>query len=313
MGVMRIGHVCVRVMDVHAAVDHYEKTIGMTVTARSPDGRVYLKCWDEWDKYSLILMPSDRAGLDHIAFKVEVECDLDTIAERIRANGGVIESLAPNETPMCGRSIKFDLPSGHEMRLFCQKESLGTEVGDKNPDPWPDGIHGIGVHWLDHAALVCEFNPDTGVNKVAENAAFLRDTMSFILTERCVVGADMSVMLAAFLTRTNTPHDIAFVPGPKMGLHHIAFFLDDWNSVLRAADIVAKTGKEPSLTPNRHGMTRGATFYMFDPSGNRNETFAGLGYLAQPDRPLVTWTEDKLDRGLFFLGGEDRSFLTVYT
>jgi hypothetical protein len=35
----------------------------------------------------------------------------------------------------------------------------------------------------------------------------------------------------------------------------------------------------------RHGITRGETIYFFDPSGNRNETFAGLSYLAQPDRP----------------------------
>lgn len=37
------------------------------------------------------------------------------------------------------------------------------------------------------------------------------------------------------------------------------------------------------------GITRSETIYFFDPSGNRNETFASLGYLAQRDRPVTTW------------------------
>lgn len=313
MSVIRLGHVQIRVMNIDEAVDHYTNVIGMTVTATGLDGKVYLKCWDEWDKFSLILEPSDSAGLDHLAFKVASDSDLDEFATRIANRGVEVQKLAAGEIAGCGRAIAFPLPSAHRLVLFAQKEFHGTEVGDVNPHPWPDGIHAIGVHWLDHLALVCKFDPARGVNTVADNAMFLQEVLDFKLTEQCTGGPDGSVMLAAFLTRTNTPHDIAFVPGPTSGLHHIAFYLEDWNSVLRAADIVAKTGKQPSLTPNRHGMTRGATFYMFDPSGNRNETFAGLGYLASQDRPVVTWTEDHLDRGLFFLGGEDRSFIEVYS
>jgi catechol 2,3-dioxygenase len=68
------------------------------------------------------------------------------------------------------------------------------------------------------------------------------------------------------------------------------------------------------VTPQRHGITRGSTIYFFDPSGNRNETFAGLGYLAQRDRPVTTWTEDKLWSGIFYHTGEAvPSFTDVYT
>ena len=74
---------------------------------------------------------------------------------------------------------------------------------------------------------------------------------------------------------------IAFVGAPKSGLHHIAYFLDSWHDVLKAADVMAKTKTRIDVAPTRHGITRGETIYFFDPSGNRNETFAGLGYLAQ--------------------------------
>ena len=40
--------------------------------------------------------------------------------------------------------------------------------------------------------------------------------------------------------RTTTPHDIAFVGGPTSGLHPIAFFLDSWHDVLKAAAVMAK-------------------------------------------------------------------------
>jgi catechol 2,3-dioxygenase len=292
---------------------HYESILGMTTTHRDVDGTAYLKCWDEWDKYSLVLSPSDRAGLRHIAFKVENDADLDLIAGRLQGKSVAFDVLPAGALAMCGRSLRFNLPSGHEMRLYAQKEVVGTAVGNTNPDPWPDDLKGAGVHWLDHVALVCEFNPERGVNTVAQNTEFLQEVMDFKLTERAVVGPDGSIPVTTFLSRSNTPHDIAFAAGTRSGLHHLGFYLDDWNAVLHAADVVAKARKAPSLTPNRHGMTRGTTFYLFDPSGNRNETFAGLGYLAQADRPLVTWTEEHIQRGLFFLGGDSTEFLEIFT
>ena len=48
------------------------------------------------------------------------------------------------------------------------------------------------------------------------------------------------------------------------------------------------------VTPTRHGITRGQTVYFFDPSGNRNEAFAG-GYMAFPDMPTITWKKTKLE------------------
>ena len=200
------------------------------------------------------------------------------------------------------------------MRLFAEKEQLGKAVGTTNPEPWPDDVKGAKVHWLDHALLMCELNPEKGINKVEENTNFMRDALDFHLGEQVMVGPDHQIQAATWMFRTSTPHDIAFVGGPKMGLHHCAFFLDEWNDVLKAADIMAKNDVKMDVTPQRHGITRGYTIYFFDPSGNRNETFAGLGYLAQPDMPPITWTEDQLWRGIFYHTGEEAgAFTTVYT
>jgi catechol 2,3-dioxygenase len=314
MGVMRIGHASVRVMDMPAAVKHYESVLGMKKTMEDKHGNVYMKCWDEWDKYSLILTPSDQAGLNHVAYKVEKDEDLDALQKRVEAYGIKTEMLPEGTLPSTGRMLKFNLPSTHEMRLYAMKEYVGTEVGTTNPDPWPDNIKGAGAHWLDHCLLMCELNPETGVNRVAENTQFMRDCLDFYLVEQVMVGPGGAIQAATWLTRTSTPHDIAFVGGPRNGLHHIAYFLDSWHDVLKAADVMAKTKTKIDVAPTRHGITRGETIYFFDPSGNRNETFAGLGYLAQPDRPVTTWTEEHLGAGIFYHTGElVASFTDVYT
>ncbi len=314
MGVMRIGHASLKVMDMAAALKHYENVIGMKRTMEDKHGNVYLKCWDEWDKYSVVLTPSDRAGMNHVAYKVEKDEDLDDLKKKIEACGVKATMLAEGALPATGRMLSFNLPSGHEMRLYAMKEYVGTEVGTTNPDPWPDGLKGAGAHWLDHTLLMCELNPETGVNKVAENTKFMTEALDFFLTEQVTVGPGGAIQAATWMTRTTTPHDIAFVGGPRPGLHHISFFLDSWHDVLKAADVMAKNKVKIDVAPTRHGITRGETIYFFDPSGNRNETFAGLGYLSQRDRPVTTWTEDKLGSGIFYHTGDlVPSFTEVYT
>lgn len=314
MGIMRLGHVNICVLDMEAARDHYLNTLGMLETHRDADGTSYLKGWDEWDKYSLILSPSSSAGVRSIAFKVDSDSDLDTFSAKIKAAGTACELREAGDVPFCGRTLHFELPSGHRVALYAQKERVGKLTGDRNPDPWPDGLKGAAVHWLDHVMLMCEVNPEQGINKVAANVDFMRDVLGFYLSEQVLAGPDANIQVAAWMFRTSTPHDIAFGAGPKMGLHHIAFFLDEWSDVLRAADVLGKRRTRIDVSPQRHGITRGSTTYFFDPSGNRNETFAGLGYLAQPDMPPITWTEDNLWRGIFFHTGKMAGdFLGVYT
>jgi catechol 2,3-dioxygenase len=314
MGVLRIGHVNLRVLEMQATLNHYENVLGLIQTDRDGSGNVYLKGWDEWDQYSIMLSESDRAGMNHIAFKVENDADLDVLNRRIADWGIAVEEVPAGNLHNCGRAIRFKMPSGHEMYLYAEKKRVGKSVGTVNPHPWPQDLKGAGVHWLDHALLMCELNPEAGINMVAETTRFLQETMDFHLAEQVVVGPESKIQAATWLFRTSTPHDIALVGGARMGLHHCAFYLDEWTDVLKAADIMAMNDVKIDVTPQRHGITRGSTTYFFDPSGNRNETFAGLGYLAQPDMEPITWTEDQLWRGIFYHTGEEAGeFTSVYT
>ena len=114
---------------------------------------------------------------------------------------------------------------------------------------------------------------------------------------------------ALALARTTSP----IVHGPNGGLHHFAYWLDDWDDVREAADILAYNGIQIDVGPTRHGVTRGNTIYFFDPLGTRNEVFTG-GYRPDPDFPTITWTEDNIGRAVFYYEGElnDR-FMKVHT
>lgn len=118
--------------------------------------------------------------------------------------------------------------------------------------------------------------------------------------------------LAIWLSCSTKAHDIAFVRHGEPGkLHHVAFKLDSWERVLRAADLMSMNKISIDIGPTRHGITRGTTIYAFDPSGNRFETFCG-GYDTYPDYKAITWTWDEVGPGIFYHDRKlNERFLTV--
>lgn len=314
MGILRIGHVNLKVIDMDEALHHYTNVLGLIVTSRDESGRVYLKAWDEWDSYSIALTPSDHPGMDHVAYKVENNDDLDDLAEKVENYGLKVSRHGAGDLYDCGRSICFSLPSGHRMFLYAEKRFCGKSVGTLNPEPWPDGLKGAGVHWLDHVMLMCPVDNDRGINTVAETTAFLMKVLGFNLGEQVLAGPNHEQQFATWLFRGTKAHDIALGAAQSAGLHHVAFYLEDWSAVLKGADVLGKNKVKVDVTPQRHGITRGQTTYFFDPSGNRNEMFAGMGYFAQPDMPTITWHAEEIWRGIFFHEGESRpDFIERYT
>ena len=54
-GVLRPGHVAIRVLEMAPALKHYVDVLGLTEVARDKKGRVFLKAWDEHDHHSVVL------------------------------------------------------------------------------------------------------------------------------------------------------------------------------------------------------------------------------------------------------------------
>jgi catechol 2,3-dioxygenase len=303
MSILRLSHVEVRVPDLELATAYYTEVVGMYETAREPD-RVFLKCWDEQQHHSVILTFSPTYGLNHMGWKVSEREDLDRYASRLAEAGVEVSRFTPGEIgPGHGESIRFAIPSGHIMELVYGMEQVGNLLPKVNPPPKPLGLVGFAPPRLDHVFLTCE--------DVNANTTFFVDLLDFHLTEQ-VIGDD-GFQLATWLERSHHSHDIALVTGQDKGLHHFAWWVDDWNAIRDAADVLAYHGVPIETNPTRHGATRGQCVYFFDPAGNRNEAFSG-GYWVDPDEPPVTWTEAEMGRAIFYYDGVvNQRFLTVHS
>ena len=82
-GILRPGHVQLRVLEMGPALHHYKEMIGLIETARDAEGRVYLKAWDEHDLFSVVLREADRPGMDFYGWKVRDAETLEHYAQRL--------------------------------------------------------------------------------------------------------------------------------------------------------------------------------------------------------------------------------------
>ena len=112
-GVMRPGHVQIRVLDLEAAVKHYTDLMGLIETDRDDQGRVYLKAWTEVDKFSVVLVEADEPGCDFMGFKVVDEAALNQLEKDLVDYGVEVEQVPAEELKDCGRRVRFTVPSGH--------------------------------------------------------------------------------------------------------------------------------------------------------------------------------------------------------
>jgi catechol 2,3-dioxygenase len=300
--VMRTGHVQLRVMDLAAAIHHYTEYYGLILTGQSGD-RAYLKGWDEFDHHSLILRETDESGMDHVAFKVRREADLDRIEGELRERLIAVTHIPAGEQPGMGRRVAFTVPTGHRVELYATCEQVGNGLPLRNPDVWPDGLKGMKATRLEHVLL---YGPN-----VNDTSALFTDVLGLALAEEVVT--EDGGRVGAFLTCASKSHDIAFIEAPETRFHHLAYWLETWDDIRNAADIIAKYKLPLDIGPTRHGISRGLTIYFFDPSGNRNEVFSG-SYQHYPDRPTLTWDLAQLGKAIFYYEGRlNEAFLSVTT
>ncbi len=304
-GIMRPGYVQLRVLDMKASLRHYRDAMGLDVVSEEADGRVYLRGYDEFDRHSLVLRPSDSAGMDFYAFKCRDEATLAHYAKRLKDAGVETATIPEGEQPGLGRQIGFKIPTGHEIRLYADHKQSVKAPPITNPEIWHDEPRGMRIVRMDHCLL---YGDD-----IDGNAKLFTEVLDFAEAEN-VIAPDGKTRLATFLSCGAKPHDVAFVHMPaKNKFHHVSFFLESWHDVGHAADLMVKYDIPIDIGPTRHGITRGQTIYFFDPSGNRNEVFAG-GYTYYPDSPTRTWSADQLGKAIFYYDRAlNERFLSVVT
>jgi len=290
-GVLRTALVQIRVLDMDKALTHYIDRIGLKEVCRTSDGRVCLKAYDEFDHHSVVLRKADTAGMDFIGMKVLDEETLVRLEKDTKEFGLECEDIPANsDQPGFGRRVRVSLPSGHKLDLFAEAELSDNGPAVHNPEIWEAEPSGMAPTCFDHALLY-------GTN-LKETTRYFTEVLEMRIAERLV--KEDGDNLCVWLTASTRPHDLAILDYPEPGkLHHISFHLQDWQAIGHAADIMARYDISIDVGPTRHGITRGQTIYFFDPSGNRDEVYAG-GYEYFPDHPTRYWDASEVGKGIFY-------------
>ena len=152
--VIRLGYVHLRVTDLEESRNHYSNTLGMEVVDQEP-GKLYLKCWDEWDHHSLVL-EEGGVGLVKLGYKVESNDDLTRYETKAQQFGTTTTRFSAGENLTVGEGVRIILPSEHTVELYTDMEFTGTETGAINPEAWPRNVRGVGTHRIDHALISVE-------------------------------------------------------------------------------------------------------------------------------------------------------------
>jgi catechol 2,3-dioxygenase len=284
---------------------HYRDLLGLIEIDTDSQGRVYLKGWTEVDKFSVVLREADEAGMDFAGYKVLSDEILCSLEQELKDFGCEVESIPAGELDGCGRRVRFDSPTGHMFELYADKEQTGKwGVNNTNPEAWPRNLTGMKALRYDHCLLYGDDLDGT--------LKLFTEVLGFDLAEQ-VIDPDGN-RAAQFLTCSMKAHDVAFIKHTEKGkFHHASFFLDTWEDVLRAADLISMEDVPLDIGPTRHGLTHGKTVYFFDPSGNRTEVFCGGDY-HYPDHPPVTWLAEDLGKAIFYHDRQlNERFLTVLT
>ena len=104
-GVLRPGHIAIRVLEMAPALKHYSEVLGLIETARDDKTkRVFLKAWDEHDHHSVVLREADEAGMDYLGWRVDSPATLKKLAADIEKSGLAYETewIPAGEHPMTG-------------------------------------------------------------------------------------------------------------------------------------------------------------------------------------------------------------------
>jgi catechol 2,3-dioxygenase len=143
---------------------------------------------------------------------------------------------------------------------------------------------GCSARSIDHVT-VNSFDPKS-------DAEWYCDSLGLRFMEYATRKDDPSTSMVAFVTPVTNSHQLGLIldfAGLKTGtrmegrLNHIAYWLDQREDVLRAADFLIDSGSKVEYGPARHGVGENLFLYVREPSGLRVELFSG-GYLnAVPD------------------------------
>jgi biphenyl-2,3-diol 1,2-dioxygenase len=283
----RLGHVALRTPDLDKSLWFFDDVLGLELVERTADS-AYLRAWGDFEHHTLALLAGDDAALDHVAWRTRTPGDVDGFRRRLAAEGVDVAECAAGDELGQGAALRFRSPTGLPYEIYYDVEkrrSPRPSVMKTNSSRVWD--HGISPRRLDHVNLV---TPDVDIEE-----EWSRRVLGFRTHE--YVTMDDGRIRASWLAVTALAHDLALGLGARpeaRGLHHVAFYVDNAQDVLRAAEIFSEHELVPDHGPGRHAISQAVCLYTRDPgSGHRVELYSGSFLVLDPDWEPVEWKQSE--------------------
>jgi len=235
MDVAHLGHLEIFTPKPEESLRFLVDVMGMTESGRKSDS-VYLRAWDDYERYSLQLTASKTSGLGHAAFRARSP---QALQRRVKALEGSGYGIGWHEGELGhGPGYCFHDPDGHVIELYYETEWYQAPAALKpalknQASRFSD--RGVGVRRLDHINLLAADVHATWV--------FLVESLGGRLTEQIVFNDGSEK--GAWVSFTNKSYDVAIAEdayGAKGRLHHFTYAVDNREAILRAADICLEHG-----------------------------------------------------------------------
>ncbi|MCW5690078.1 MAG: catechol 2,3-dioxygenase [Pseudolabrys sp.] len=291
MDIAHLGHLELLTPKFDASVRFFTEVFGLTISAEKGDS-VYLRAYDDYERYSLKLTASDTNGMKHVAYRTRSPQALERRAAALK--GTPFEIGWSDGDIGHGKTFICKDPDGHVIELYYDTEWYEAPPALKpalknQAQRFP--ARGINPRRIDH------WN-GLAVN-ISECRQFFETYLGFRLTERIVLndGSEAGI----WLTATNKSYDFAYtrdhtgVPGR---FHHITYALNSREEILLAADVFLENGVPIETGPHKHAVQQTFFLYVYEPGGNRVEVAnAGARLVLAPDWKPITWTEEERKKG----------------
>jgi catechol 2,3 dioxygenase len=297
--IAKLGHVALVTADLEKSLWFFKEVIGLEETT-VVDGVHYLRAWGDFEHHSLSITAGEESRVDHISWKAKRREDVNNFAILLKDAGVDVQWVDPGAETGQGKAIRFQLPSGHPFEIYFDMDK--PEVDKKRKAALKNQTYkawakGVSPRRIDHVNIGTSMN-----TKIVTD--FLSEKLGFKLRE--YVKAPDNTQLSAWMSVTNLVHDVAVVGDPRMKstheFHHIAYWADNAQDILRAADILSEEGIK-FVGPGKHGISQALYLYVEDPgSGMRVELFSNSYLIFEPDWEPIEWTFDEMALGFTYWG-----------
>lgn len=306
--VAHIGHASINVTNLEKSTWFFTEVLGLHVSAEE-EGKVYLRAWQDWDHHTLILNEAEESGLDHFGWRVNSEKALYAYEKFLQDAGTEYRWIRGGDELAQGDSIKFNSPAGIPVELYWEMKKYTNEATASKMPSHPMKYSGVGAapRRFDHVNVM--------VDDVAHEQEWWTNFLG--INHRYYVQNDEDVRLGSWLSKTNIAHEIAFMRNSNQSgahLHHVAYYLDSPDELLRALNIMAENDIKIEWGPGKHGTSGAQFLYAFEPSGNRIELWTGGMLIFAPDWEPIKWKSGTGQFGLDMWGSTPpESYLTYGT